>query len=66
MSKNKKIALVFATLMLFVAVVAALYYAVKIGYLSPQMALLLLICLLGMYVGFGILFGAYRLVNKLH
>jgi len=66
LSKKQKILLIFAAMMLFVALVAALFYAVKTRYLPLEMGLLLFISLLGMYIGFGILIGAYRLVNKLH
>lgn len=33
--------------------------------ISGQLALLMLVALLGLYVGFGILFAVYRLVNRL-
>lgn len=33
--------------------------------LTPQMAVLMGIGLLGLYVGFGILIGVYRLISKL-
>lgn len=32
---------------------------------TPQMAMLMGVALLGLYVGFGILIAAYRLINKL-
>ena len=50
----------------FVSLVAGLFYAVKTGLLPFQLGLLLFMSLLGMYIGFGILIGAYRLVNKLN
>jgi len=66
MNKKSKILLLFAAMMLFVSLVAALFYSVKTGLLPFEMGLLLFISLLGMYMGFGILIGAYRLVNKLN
>lgn len=33
--------------------------------ISPQMAMLMLVALVGMYIGFGILIAVYRLVGKL-
>ena len=53
-------------MLLFVGLVFALFFAVKTGVIPFQMGLMLFISLLGMYVGFGILIGAYRLVNKLN
>jgi len=52
--------------MLLVAVVIGLFFAVKTRYIPLEVGLLLFICLLGLYVGFGILIGAYRLVSKLN
>ena len=53
-------------MMLFVALVVAIFYAVKTRYLPMEVGILLFISLLGMYIGFGILIGAYRLVSKLN
>ncbi len=52
-------------MILFFSLVATIFYSVKTGIIPFQMGLLLFISLLGMYMGFGILIGAYRLVNKL-
>ena len=62
---KKKILIVLAVVWLFVFLVFALFYAVKTQIIPVQLGLLLFISLLGLYVGFGILIGAYRLVNKL-
>ncbi|MGH1537466.1 MAG: hypothetical protein ACRBDX_05400 [Gammaproteobacteria bacterium] len=66
MNKKNKILLLLAAMMMFVSLVSALFYTVKTGLLPFQMGLLLFISLMGMYIGFGILIGAYRLVNKLN
>lgn len=50
---------------LFVCLVVAIYFAVRTRTIPVEMGLLLFISLLAMYMGFGILIGAYRLVNKL-
>ena len=63
---KKKLFFVLAAVWIFVFLVGGIFYAVKTQFLPFEMGLLLIICLLGMYVGFGILIGAYRLVNKLH
>lgn len=52
-------------MLLFVLLAVGIFYSVKTGFLPYQMGLLLFISLLGLYMGFGILIGAYRLVNKL-
>jgi hypothetical protein len=64
--KKNKLLLVFAVMMLFVSLVAAIFFSVKTGLIPFQLGLLLFISLLAMYMGFGILIGAYRLVNKLN
>ncbi|MEJ2115406.1 MAG: hypothetical protein P8X88_05015 [Gammaproteobacteria bacterium] len=66
MNKKSKILLLLAAMTVFVSLVAGLFYAVKTGLLPFQLGLLLFMSLLGMYIGFGILIGAYRLVNKLN
>ena len=66
MSKTKKILTLLTVMMLFVSLVATIFYAVKTGAIPFQMGLLLFISLLGLYMGFGILIGAYRLVHKLN
>lgn len=63
---KKQLLLVLAAVWVFVLLVIGIFYAVKTRFLPIEMGLLLFISLLGMYVGFGILIGAYRLVNKLH
>jgi len=66
LTKKQKILIFFAAMMLLVAVVIGLFFAVKTRYIPLEVGLLLFICLLGLYVGFGILIGAYRLVSKLN
>ena len=49
----------------FLACIAGIVYLAAAGIVTRQMAILLGVCLLGSYIGFGILIGVYRLVNKL-
>ncbi len=63
--KNKKLIIVAAVVALFALLVASVFFLVRTGVVSPQVGLLMLIALLGLYVGFGILIAVYRLVQKL-
>ena len=65
LNKKNKILLLLAAMTVFISLVGGLFYAVKTGMLPFQLGLLLFMSLLGMYIGFGILIGAYRLVSKL-
>ena len=49
----------------FLGLAGLIAYLAMRGTLSPQMATLMVIALFGLYVGFGILIAAYRLVSKL-
>ena len=62
MTTLKAVALV-ATL--FVAVSVGIFIAAFLEYISVQLAMLLLVALLGMYVGFGVLIAVYRFTTKL-
>ncbi len=54
-----------ATLGSFCALIGLIGWSARSGWTSPQMALLMGIATLGLYIGFGILIGAYRLIVKL-
>ena len=49
----------------FAACVAGIVHLAGRGVVTPQMAILLGVCLLGCYIGFGILIGVYHLINRL-
>jgi len=49
---------------LVVLVATILYLAVK-KVITPQMAMLMFVALLGLYVGFGALIAVYRFIGKL-
>ena len=63
--KNKKILIVAGTITLFACLVAGVFVLVRSGMVKPEVGLLMLISLLGMYIGFGILIAVYRLILKL-
>lgn len=50
---------------IFVVLALGIFIAAFLQYLSVQLALLLLIALLGMYLGFGVLIAVYRFTSKL-
>lgn len=54
-----------STVSVFLCLVIGIFVLVRSGVVSLELGLLMLICLLGMYVGFGILIAVYQLVNKL-
>jgi hypothetical protein len=62
MTMVKSVLLVAA---IFVAVALGIFIAAFLQYLSVQLALLLLIALLGLYLGFGVLVAVYRFTSKL-
>ena len=49
----------------FLGLLAGIVYLAAAGVVTRQMAILLGVTLLGLYIGFGILIGVYRLINKL-
>lgn len=49
----------------FIGAAIGVFALVRSGVIEPGLGILMLICLLGMYVGFGILIAVYRLVNRL-
>lgn len=49
----------------FIALVGVILFLSAIGMISFAVAKLMLVALLGLYVGFGILIAVYRLIGKL-
>ena len=62
MTMVKSVILVAA---IFVLVALGIFLAAFLQYLSVQLALLLLIAVLGLYLGFGVLIAVYRFTSKL-
>jgi hypothetical protein len=61
--KALKIALaVGATFMILIMLII---YLVAVAVITPQMAMLMFVALLGLYVGFGVLIAVYRFMSKL-
>ena len=49
----------------FFGCIAGIVYLAAAGIVTRQMAILLGVSLLGCYIGFGILIGVYRLIDRL-
>ena len=49
----------------FLGLVGLVIYLAASDVVTRQMAILLVVALLGGYIGFGILIGVYRLINRL-
>jgi hypothetical protein len=65
MPKNRTIKVVAGIAALFTGLVGTIILLLEKKIISFEMALLMLVALLAMYVGFGILIAVYRLVGKL-
>ncbi len=65
MAKRKTLAVVLGIVVVFLGLVALIVVMLANQLVTFQMATLMLVALLGLYVGFGILIAIYRLVIKL-
>ena len=62
----RKALVILGAVSVFIGIAVGVFSLVRSGIIETGVGLLMLISLLGIYVGFGILIGVYRLVNKLH
>ncbi len=65
MAKRRRLKIVVGVLVSFFSFLVGISYLGRNSIVPPTMALLMVVALIGLYVGFGILFVTYRLVNKL-
>jgi hypothetical protein len=65
MPKNRTIKVVDGIAALFTGLVGTIIFLLEKRIISFEMAILVLVALLAMYVGFGILITVYRLMRKL-
>ena len=65
MPKNRTLKVVAGIAASFTALVGVIVFLSEAKIISFEMAMLMLVALLGMYVGFGVLIAVYRLVGKL-
>jgi hypothetical protein len=65
MPRNRALIVVAGIAASFIALVATIIFLSQTKIISVEVAKLMLVALLGMYVGFGILIAVYRLIGKL-
>lgn len=65
MPKNKTLKVVVGIAVSFTVLAGTIIFLLQAGKISLEVAMLMLVGLLGMYLGFGILIAVYRLVGKL-
>ena len=65
MAGRRKLFVALVVVTSFVLVAFGVLYLEFLGVVTPAMSILMLIALLGFYLGFGVLIGVYRLVAKL-
>jgi hypothetical protein len=65
MRKNRTLKVVAGVAASFIGLVGTIIFLLETKIISFEMAILMLIALLAMYVGFGILIAVYRLMGKL-
>jgi len=65
MPKNRTLKVVAGIAVSFTSLVATVIFLLAKRIISFELALLVLVALLAMYLGFGILIAVYRLVRKL-
>jgi len=65
MGKTDLMRMIAGVVIVFSVLIGTIIYLARSGIISIEMALLMMVGLLGIYIGFGILILAYRLVQKL-
>ena len=63
--KNRALKVIAGIAASFAGLVGTIFYLLVAKIVSFQLALLMFVALLGMYIGFGILIGVYLLIGKL-
>ncbi len=65
MPKHRALKVVAGIAISFLGLVAAIIFLFKAKMISLEVAILMIVALFGLYLGFGVLTAVYRLVNKL-
>ena len=65
MPRNRTLKVVAGIVISFTGLVVTIILLLETKIISFAMAMLMLVALLGMYIGFGILIAVYRLIGKL-
>jgi hypothetical protein len=65
MPRNRALKIVAGIVVSFAGLAGTILYLLEAKKISFEMAMLMLVALLGMYIGFGFLIAVYRLISKL-
>jgi xanthosine utilization system XapX-like protein len=65
MPKNRTLKIVAGIASSFTGLLGTIIFLLEMKIISVEMAILMLVALLGMYLGFGILIAVYRLIGEL-
>ena len=65
MPKKRTLKVVAGIVVSFAGLAGTIIYLLEANIITFAMAMLMLVALVGMYVGFGILIAVYRLISKL-
>ena len=65
MANTRSLRIAGAVVVSFLCLVGAVIYLAASRIVTPQLALLMLVALAGLYIGFGILVLVHRLIHKL-
>ena len=65
MPRNRTLIVVAAIVVSFTGLVGTIVFLLESKIISFEMAMLMIVALLGMYIGFGVLIAVYRLIGKL-
>jgi hypothetical protein len=65
MPRNRTLRIVAGIVVSFTGLVGTIIFLSEAKIISFEMAKLMIVALLGMYIGFGILIAVYRLIGKL-
>jgi CRISPR/Cas system endoribonuclease Cas6 (RAMP superfamily) len=65
MPRNRALKIVAGIVVSFSGLAGTILYLLEAKKISFEMAMLMLVALLGMYIGFGFLIAVYRLISKL-
>ena len=65
MPRNRTLIVVAAIVVSFTGLVGTIVFLLESKIISFEMAMLMIVALLGMYIGFGFLIAVYRLIGKL-
>ncbi|MGQ0578405.1 MAG: hypothetical protein ACT4PQ_05775 [Betaproteobacteria bacterium] len=65
MPKNRTLKIIAAIIVSFAVLAGTIIFLSETKIISYELAILMLVALVGLYVGFGILIAVYRLISKL-